>query len=125
MKDTRTRGVSLQRLRKRVFDFYGDQCWLCHQGGADTIDHIIPVIDGGTDDMDNLRPAHGRKSASCVGNFSRKRPSQHQGARIRQIDPSGLIITDDYIERKSGTMTSRIYYRGFISKDQALAIAKG
>jgi hypothetical protein len=125
MKDTRTRGVSLQRLRKRVFDFYGDQCWLCHQGGADTIDHIIPIIDGGTDDLDNLRPAHGRKSASCVGNFSRKRPSQHQGNRIRQIDPSGLIITDDYIERSSGTMTSRIYYRGFISKDQALAIARG
>lgn len=125
MKDTRTRGVTLQRLRKRVFDLYGDQCWLCHQGGADTIDHIIPIIDGGTDDMDNLRPAHGRKSASCVGNFSRKRPSQHQGSRIRQIDPSGLIINDDYIERISGTMTSRIYYRGFISKDQALAIAKG
>jgi hypothetical protein len=125
MKDTRTRGVSLQRLRKRVFDFYGDQCWLCHQGDADTIDHIIPVIDGGTDDLDNLRPAHGRKSASCVGNFSRKRPSQHQGNRIRQIDPSGLIITDDYIERSSGTMKSRIYYRGFISKDQALAIARG
>jgi hypothetical protein len=124
MKDTRTRGLTLQRLRKRVFDFYGDQCWLCHQGGADTIDHIIPVIDGGTDDIDNLRPAHGRKSASCVGNFSRKRPSQHQGARIRQIDPSGLIITDDYVEVTQGTMKSKIYYRGFISLEKALEMAK-
>jgi hypothetical protein len=75
--------------------------------------------------MDNLRPAHGRKSASCVGNFSRKRPSQHQGARIRQIDPSGLIITDDYIERISGTMKSRIYFRGFIPFEKALEIARG
>lgn len=124
MKDTRTRGVTLQRLRKRVFDLYGDECWLCHQGGADTIDHIIPIVNGGTDDLDNLRPAHGRKSASCVGNFSRKRPPQDQGSRIRQIDPSGLIITDDYIEINKGQMKSRIYHRGFISLDQALEMAR-
>jgi 5-methylcytosine-specific restriction endonuclease McrA len=124
MTDYRTRGVSLQRLRKRVFDLYGDDCWLCHQGGADTIDHIIPLINGGTDDLDNLRPAHGRKSASCVGNYSRKRPSQHQGNRIREIDPSGLIITDDYIEVTQGQVKSKIYYRGFISLDEALVMAR-
>ena len=124
MKDIRTRGVTLQRLRKRVFDLYGDECWLCHQGGADTIDHIIPLSHGGTDDLDNLRPAHGRKSASCVGNYSRKRPSQHQGNRIREIDPSGLIITDDYIEVTRGHMKSKIYHRGFISIDKALEMAR-
>ena len=124
MTDYRTRGTSLQRLRKRVFDLYGDECWLCHQGGADTIDHIIPIANGGTDDLDNLRPAHGRKSASCVGNYSRKRPSQHQGNRIREIDPSGLIITDDYIEVNQGQVKSKIYYRGFISLDQALEMAR-
>lgn len=124
MKDTRTRGITLQRLRKRVFDLYGDECWLCHQYGADTIDHIIPVIDGGTDDLDNLRPAHGRKSASCVGNYSRKRPTQHQGNRIREIDPSGVIITDDYIEVTRGNMKSKIYYSGLISLDEALEMAR-
>lgn len=124
MTDYRTRGTSLQRLRKRVFDLYGDECWLCHQGGADTIDHIIPIVNGGTDDLDNLRPAHGRKSASCVGNYSRKRPSQHQGNRIREIDPSGLIITDDYIEVNQGQVKSKIYYRGFISLDQAREMAR-
>ena len=124
MKDMRTRGVTLQRLRKRVFDLYGDECWLCHQGGADTIDHIIPLIHGGTDDLDNLRPAHGRKSSSCVGNFSRKRPNQHEGNRIREIDPSGLIITDDYIEVNRGHMKSKIYHRGFISIDKALEMAR-
>jgi hypothetical protein len=60
-----------------------------------------------------------------VGNFSRKRPSQDQGSRIRQIDPSGLIITDDYIEINKGQMKSRIYHRGFITLNQALAIARG
>ena len=122
MKDTRTRGVTLQKLRKRVFDFYGDQCWLCHQGGADTIDHIIPIIDGGNDDLDNLRPAHGRKSATCVGNFSRKRPT-HQNPIVR-VHESGLIITDDYIERISGHIKSKIYYRGLIPIDQALELAQ-
>lgn len=123
MKDTRTRGVALQKLRKRVFDFYGDECWLCHRGGADTIDHIIPVIDGGTDDLDNLRPAHGRKSATCTGNFSRKRAPINQS--VNQIYENGLIITDDYIETSAGHMKSRIYYRGFIPYETALKIARG
>lgn len=122
MKDTRTRGVTLQKLRKRVFDFYGDECWLCHRGGADTIDHIIPVVDGGTDDLDNLRPAHGRKSATCTGNFSRKRsPIATQSMRF---DEAGLIITDDYIETNAGHTKSRIFYRGFIPYEKALEMAR-
>ena len=124
MTDNRTRGSNLQKLRKAVFNHYGDECWLCHQGGADTIDHIIPLMHGGTDELENLRPAHGRKSASCVGNYSRKRPRQHQGNRIREIDPSGLIITDDYIEVTQGQVKSKIYYRGFISLDEALVMAR-
>lgn len=122
MKDTRTRGVTLQKLRKRVFDYYGDECWLCHQLGADTIDHIIPVIDGGTDDLDNLRPAHGRKSATCTGNFSRKRAPLHN--LPIKIQQDGLIITDDYIERNIGQMKSRIFYRGFIPYELALEMAQ-
>lgn len=122
MKDTRTRGVTLQKLRKKVFDYYGDECWLCHQGGADTIDHIIPVVDGGSDDLDNLRPAHGRKSASCTGNFSRKRSPIH--APSMRINEAGLIITDDYIESSVGHMKTRIYYRGFIPYEKALEMAR-
>lgn len=122
MKDTRTRGVTLQKLRKRVFDFYGDECWLCHRGGADTIDHIIPVVDGGTDDLDNLRPAHGRKSATCTGNFSRKRSPIT--APSMRFDEAGLIITDEYIETSAGHMKSRIYYRGFIPYEKALEMAR-
>ena len=57
----RLSGEKLQKLRKQVFTYYGEQCWLCGGDGADTIDHIIPVADGGDDSLDNLRPAHGRK----------------------------------------------------------------
>lgn len=125
MKDTRTRGMALQKLRKRVFDYYGDQCWLCHKGGADTIDHIIPVIDGGGDDLDNLRPAHGRKSATCTGNFSRKRSPIPERRIINQTDQSDLVITDDYIEKKIGQGSSRYYYRGLLGLEKALEMARG
>lgn len=124
MKDTRTRGATLQKLRKRVFDFYGDECWLCHQGGADTIDHILPISMGGGDELDNLRPAHGRKSRNCVGNFSRKRPTAQQRNQIRHIDESGLVITDEYIERQLGSTTSRVYLIGFESLDEALEFVR-
>lgn len=124
MKDTRTRGATLQKLRKRVFDFYGDECWLCHQGGADTIDHILPISMGGGDELDNLRPAHGRKSRNCVGNFSRKRPTAEQRNQIRRIDESGFVITDEYIERQFGSTTSRVFLWAFQSLDDALAFVR-
>jgi len=69
----RISGRALQTLRKRVFATYGDVCWLCGQDGADTIDHLLMVSQGGSNTLDNLRPAHGRKSSYCVGNFSRRR----------------------------------------------------
>lgn len=124
MKDTRTRGATLQKLRKRVFDFYGDECWLCHQGGADTIDHILPISMGGGDELDNLRPAHGRKSKNCVGNFSRKRPTPQQRNQNIRVHESGLVITDDYIERQIGSTTTKIYLWAFKSLDEALEFAR-
>ena len=69
----RISGRALQSLRKRVFSVYGDICWLCGQEGADTIDHLVMVSQGGSNTLENLRPAHGRKTAYCVGNFSRRR----------------------------------------------------
>jgi hypothetical protein len=120
MKDARTRGATLQKLRKRVFDFYGDECWLCHQEGADTIDHILPVSLGGGDELDNLRPAHGRKSKNCVGNFSRKRPTAQQRNQNIRANESGLIITDEYIERQLGSTTSKVFLWAFKSLDDAL-----
>ncbi len=36
----------------------GGICWLCDEEGADTIDHVLPVSAGGTNDPWNLRPAH-------------------------------------------------------------------
>jgi 5-methylcytosine-specific restriction endonuclease McrA len=79
----RITGRALQTLRQKVFSIYGDECWLCGQEGADTIDHIVMVAHGGSNTLDNLRPAHGRKTAYCVGNFSRKRGRPQPKRKVR------------------------------------------
>ena len=62
-----------QQLRKAVLDTYGTTCHLC---GADcsedfTVDHVVPINLGGSNELGNLRPAHGRKTATCQGNYAR------------------------------------------------------
>ena len=79
----RITGRALQTLRQKVFSTYGDICWLCGQEGADTIDHIVMVAHGGSNTIENLRPAHGRKSSYCVGNFSRRRGRPQPKKKVR------------------------------------------
>lgn len=60
--------------RKRAFVLgQSDICWMCGRPGATTVDHLVPLKDGGTSDLSNLRPAHGPKQPwGCPGNFGRK-----------------------------------------------------
>ena len=53
-------GRKVPRLRQQVVDYYGVVCWLCGGTITDTVsvDHVIPRSKGGSDDIDNLRPAH-------------------------------------------------------------------
>jgi len=109
----RLSGEKLQKLRKQVFTYYGEQCWLCGGDGADTIDHIIPVADGGDDSLDNLRPAHGRKSKICTGNFSRKRTQEWDVSptpsdKFSEL-PDGITFGDRCIIRRRGSMISTSY----------------
>lgn len=51
-------GWRAARARALAFATYGDRCWLCGEYGANSVDHVIPLAWGGTDDVTNLRPAH-------------------------------------------------------------------
>lgn len=109
----RTRGERLQKLRQTVFAVYGDSCWLCGYGEADTIDHIIPISNGGDDSIDNLRPAHGKKTKYCVGNYSRKRPIYTPSPRSSPPptdEPDGITYGDGWVRKKRGSNISTRFY---------------
>jgi hypothetical protein len=134
MMTKRTTGRKLSELRQRVFAMYGDICWLCGGDGADTIDHIVKLMHGGDDDLDNLRPAHGKRSNQCVGNFSGLRPkSKEQGSQPIQLnkyelktneiksvtDENGITWGDGWVEKTRGSTTSKMFYSvpGFTVND--------
>jgi len=69
----RLHGRKGQQLRKQVLDTYGTTCHLCGEDcAADfTVDHVVPINLGGSNELGNLRPAHGRKTPTCPGNYGR------------------------------------------------------
>lgn len=77
-------GTTLQRMNAAVFRTYGRTCWLCGGAGADTVDHVIELMNGGTNALANLRPAHGRKRPGCPGNFGRSNRKPERQAWIAQ-----------------------------------------
>lgn len=81
-------GTSIRRLASQVIAEYGATCWLCGKPinlDADrrtraglTLDHVLPVSQGGADSLDNLRPAH----KGCNSKRQDRPPST-----IRRPDP--------------------------------------
>ncbi|MGP5928896.1 HNH endonuclease [Corynebacterium glyciniphilum] len=64
MTGGRWNGRKATQLTALVLAIKGTICHLCGMPGADTADHIIPRSLGGTDDLDNLMPAHKRCNSS-------------------------------------------------------------
>ena len=122
MQEERPRGRTNQKLRERVFAEYGSTCWLCGHEGADTIDHLVMISKGGSNDLENLRPAHGRKTEFCVGNFSRKRGKRALIKERRQDplntdkedrpNPNKLIVTygEGWIKKQFRGTSSTLFY---------------
>jgi hypothetical protein len=63
--DPRTKSAAWKRKRLRVIERDGGICHICGQPGADGADHLVPRIDGGTDDEDNLAAVHHFKGPRC------------------------------------------------------------
>lgn len=57
-------GRRAQRLLQLTLETYGSICHLCGLPGADSSDHLVPRSLGGSDSLDNLRPAHRRCNSS-------------------------------------------------------------
>ena len=79
-------GRRSQRLVALCLQTYGTRCWLCGHDGAESADHLLPRSRGGSDHIDNLRPAHFRECPTCgvrcnqsrgnrLSSRSRRRPS--------------------------------------------------
>lgn len=75
-------------LRAYVLQRDGGICYLCGGLGADTVDHIVSVANGGTDALDNLASVHDRVAPHCHRakttaerrTVSRRRPAEpHPG----------------------------------------------
>lgn len=86
-----------QKIRRRVLRRDGYLCYICRRNPdlypADSVDHIVPVSQGGSDEDDNLaacheHPCHAHKTAleANAAKPKRKRePEKHPGL----IDPGG------------------------------------
>ena len=79
-----------ERTRRRILRRDRHVCYVCHRDGADQVDHIVPVSQGGGEEDSNLaaihgRPCHERKTAGEANAVnpmavSRKRPQErHPG----------------------------------------------
>lgn len=55
-------------------------CWLCGHDGADQVDHVVAVSNGGTSTLGNLRPAHGTLPCPTCD----RRCNQQRGSRDAQ-----------------------------------------
>jgi 5-methylcytosine-specific restriction protein A len=54
----RTGTSEWQRTRKRILNRDGRICYVCGKPGADTVDHIVPVAQGGSEADSNLSSIH-------------------------------------------------------------------
>lgn len=51
-------GSREQRINKAVMEQYEGRCHICNQLGADEVDHVVPLAEGGADTFGNRRPVH-------------------------------------------------------------------
>lgn len=53
-------GSREQRINAVVMRKHRAICHVCGRGGADEVDHVVPLAEGGADTMANRRPIHAK-----------------------------------------------------------------
>lgn len=51
-------GSREQKINRAVMERDEGRCHVCHLLGADEVDHVIPLSEGGSDGMENRAPIH-------------------------------------------------------------------
>lgn len=85
----RPTGWAWTNTRRRILQRDGGICHVCQQPGADEVDHLVNLADGGTNDDDNLGaihrdPCHRAKTqreAQRRRTPQRRPPEPHPGLR--------------------------------------------
>lgn len=75
--------------RNRKLLAASDICHICGQPGADSIDHIIPLARGGSEDVSNLAPAHHAVAPYCNNRKSDLLPSEVDRRVVLICGPPG------------------------------------
>ena len=89
-----------EMLRQYILALEGGMCQYCGLRPANTVDHILPINRGGTDDVMNLVGA----CRSCNASKRKKHPLQWPKSREWLLHPSNRNSRDYiiYLERISG-----------------------
>lgn len=51
-------GSREQRINRAVMLQHEGRCHVCGEYGADEVDHVVPLSEGGADGAENRRPIH-------------------------------------------------------------------
>ncbi len=82
--------------REKRFGLYGNVCAYCHASGRLSVDHVLPLFQGGLDQADNIVPACGRcnssKGARHVEEWYRRQPffTEERWRKIQRHCPAAV-----------------------------------
>ncbi len=117
---TRSRTSYPLRFQVQVFAKSQGRCYYCG-GGADVMDHVVPVSSGGRDAFDNLVPACWR----CICGKGGRSVEQYRNSRAR-ADPEIPDFTEKqlrWLARQGIALPAIPVYR-FWFEEQGLRIGK-
>ena len=104
-----------EKYADAIYALYGRRCWLCGKKNADSIDHLVPVLWGGSDHPRNLKPAHGSCNSSKGAAVPRR---EWWSVPVMWIDGHGP-------NRPRGVRLPRPWYAGFVLTALMWLVAAG
>lgn len=77
-RERTTSGWEQQRRAQRVMRQHDGICHVCGRPGADEVDHVVSLEQGGADSETNLRPIHARP---CHAEKTQREAQQARGVK--------------------------------------------